>query len=78
MPKQYETMLNNMGHILRKLGRYVEAIDYFKRSIELFPSVPSSYCAIGMIYSLLANWKDAVKYLDKVSFLDVSCVNQCN
>lgn len=79
MPKQYETMLNNMGHILRKLGRYMEAVDYFEKSIEIFPLVPSSYCAIGMIFSLMAKWKEAVVYLDKVSNLKIlQCSSICS
>ena len=35
----YANTLNNMGSVLRKMGRYSEAMDHFQRSIEVTKEV---------------------------------------
>ncbi len=52
-----------IGYIKRRQGKFEECIDYLKRSIELNPlSYPNN--DIGETYYLLKNYEEAEKYLD--------------
>ncbi|OTF78181.1 cell division cycle protein 16-like protein [Euroglyphus maynei] len=61
---QYEPLFSNMGHIQRKLGRYIDAIEFFKKSLSLSPNNPSTYSSIGLVYCMLDKYSEAVDYLD--------------
>lgn len=39
--------LNNIGSVLCKLDRYVEAEAYFRQAIEIKPDYPEAYCNLG-------------------------------
>ena len=56
-----------MGHINRKLGRYNDAIEFFKKSLALSPNNSSTYSSIGLVYCMLDKFSEAVYYLDHVS-----------
>jgi non-specific serine/threonine protein kinase len=56
-------ILEIIGYIKRRQGKFEEAISYLKRSIELNPiSYPNN--DIGETYLLLKNYEEAEKYLD--------------
>jgi len=56
-------ILEWIGYIKRRQGKFEEAINYLKRSIELNPlSYPNN--DIGETYLLLKDYKEAEKYLD--------------
>jgi tetratricopeptide (TPR) repeat protein len=65
LPEKWEPLLNNMGHVLRKLKKYEEALEFHKQAMVLSPQNPSSYAAIGFVYSLMCNWNEAVEYFHK-------------
>ncbi len=64
LPNRYDTLLNNMGHVKRKINRPLEAIEFHKNALIMSPQSAPSYTAIGFIYCQLSKWKEAVDYLD--------------
>ncbi|XP_054162340.1 cell division cycle protein 16 homolog [Oppia nitens] len=65
LPDKWEPLLNNMGHVLRKLKRYEEAIDFHKQALILCPQNPSTYSSLGFVYSLMTKWNESVEYFHK-------------
>ncbi|RWS30705.1 cell division cycle protein 16-like isoform X1 [Leptotrombidium deliense] len=65
LPEKWEPLLNNMGHVLRKLRKYEEALQFHREALVLSPQNPSSYSAIGYVYSLMCQWNTAVEYFHK-------------
>ncbi|CAG2163999.1 unnamed protein product, partial [Oppiella nova] len=65
LPDKWEPLLNNMGHVLRKLKKYEEAIDFHKQALILSPQNPSTYSALGFVYSLMTKWNESVEYFHK-------------
>lgn len=46
--------------------KYEEAIDFHKQALILSPQNPSTYSALGFVYSLMTRWNEAVEYFHKV------------
>ena len=44
---KWESLLNNLGHTLRKLGRYQESISFHQQALVLSPLNPSTYSTLG-------------------------------
>lgn len=65
LAETWETLLNNLGHVCRKLERYQEALRYHKQALILVPNKASTYSAIGFVYSLLGNHHEAISYFHK-------------
>ncbi|XP_032736878.1 cell division cycle protein 16 homolog isoform X1 [Lontra canadensis] len=59
---KWEPLLNNLGHVCRKLKKYAEALDYHRQALVLIPQNASTYSAIGYIHSLMGNFENAVDY----------------
>uniref|UniRef100_A0A2K6G135 Uncharacterized protein n=1 Tax=Propithecus coquereli TaxID=379532 RepID=A0A2K6G135_PROCO len=59
---KWEPLLNNLGHVCRKLKKYDEALDYHRQALVLIPQNASTYSAIGYIHSLMGNFENAVDY----------------
>ncbi|XP_074234732.1 cell division cycle protein 16 homolog isoform X2 [Camelus bactrianus] len=59
---KWEPLLNNLGHVCRKLKKYTEALDYHRQALVLIPQNASTYSAIGYIHSLMGNFENAVDY----------------
>ncbi|XP_054717848.1 cell division cycle protein 16 homolog [Uloborus diversus] len=65
MPEKWERLLNNLGHVCRKLKKFDEALEYHERALILKPQNPSTFAAIGFIHSLTGKWAEAVEYFHK-------------
>lgn len=65
LSETWETLLNNLGHACRKLGRYQEAIRYHKQALVLVPKKASTFSALGFVNSLLGNHHEAIGYFHK-------------
>ncbi|XP_060143884.1 cell division cycle protein 16 homolog isoform X3 [Globicephala melas] len=57
---KWEPLLNNLGHVCRKLKKYAEALDYHRQALVLIPQNASTYSAIGYIHSLMGSFENAV------------------
>lgn len=61
----WEPLLNNLGHTVRKLGRYKEALDYHHQALVLVPQNSFTLSAIGFTHSLLGDCEQAINYFYK-------------
>lgn len=62
--QKWEPLLNNIGHTLRQLGRYDEAIEYHNKALTLIQANASTYSALGFLYYLKEDWDKALEYLN--------------
>uniref|UniRef100_G1SV62 Cell division cycle 16 n=1 Tax=Oryctolagus cuniculus TaxID=9986 RepID=G1SV62_RABIT len=67
---KWEPLLNNLGHVCRKLKKYAEALDYHRQALVLIPQNASTYSAIGYIHSLMGNFENAVDYFHTADIKD--------
>lgn len=63
--EKWEPLLNNLGHVCRKLGRFPEALEYHQQALVLSPLNPSTYSAIGYVHALDGNTEQAVDAFHK-------------
>ncbi|XP_055492604.1 cell division cycle protein 16 homolog isoform X1 [Leucoraja erinacea] len=59
---KWEPLMNNLGHVCRKLKKYDEALDYHHQALVLIPQNASTYSAIGYVLSLKGNFESAINY----------------
>ncbi|XP_046543202.1 cell division cycle protein 16 homolog [Haliotis rubra] len=60
MAEKWEPLLNNLGHVCRKRKKYEDALEYHKQAEMICPQNPSTYSAIGYVYSLMGDNMKAV------------------
>lgn len=65
-PEKWEPLLNNMGHVCRKLGRYDQAITFHKQALRMIAQNASTYDSIGLVYSLKGELQMACDFFQKV------------
>lgn len=63
--QKWEPLLNNIGHTLRCLRRYDEAIEYHTRALTLVQANTSTYSSIGFLYYLKDDYEQALEYLNE-------------
>jgi len=61
----YEEILSFIGYVKRRQGKFEEAINYMKKSLELDPLSYAIY-NIGGTYFLIKKYEETEKYCDKV------------
>ncbi|VDP07534.1 unnamed protein product [Soboliphyme baturini] len=61
----WKPLLNNLGHVYRKLKLYDEAIKFHEDALLLVPDDPSSFTSIGFIFMLKNQFSDAVEWLHR-------------
>ena len=59
------SVLNNLGTVCRELGEIKNAVDYFKKAIEIDPNNANSYYNLGAIHYDVKKYKEAKTYLEK-------------
>ena len=62
---KWESLLNNLGHTHRKLGRYQESISFHQQALVLSPLNPSTYSALGYEQTLTRDLTNAVESYHK-------------
>nr|XP_054771442.1 cell division cycle protein 16 homolog [Lytechinus pictus] len=62
---KWEPLLNNLGHVYRKLKRYEESLEYHRQALILSPQNPSTFSAIGYVYALMGQFSIAIDYFHK-------------
>jgi len=65
LAEKWESLLSNLGHTYRKLGRYEEALSFHQQALVLRPLNPSTYSAIGYVQSLTGDLMGAVESFHK-------------
>lgn len=76
-PEKWEPLLNNMGHVCRKLGRYDQAITFHKQALRMIAQNASTYDSIGLVYSLKGELQMACDFFQKV-ITNTQCVVEFN
>ncbi|KAG9349579.1 hypothetical protein JZ751_028027 [Albula glossodonta] len=59
---KWEPLLNNLGHVCRKLKKYDQALEYHRQALVLIPQHASTYAAIGYVHSLMGDFESAIDY----------------
>uniref|UniRef100_A0A4W5JM89 Cell division cycle 16 homolog (S. cerevisiae) n=1 Tax=Hucho hucho TaxID=62062 RepID=A0A4W5JM89_9TELE len=59
---KWEPLLNNLGHVCRKLKKYDQALEYHRQALVLIPQHASTYSAIGYVHSLMGDFESAIDY----------------
>ncbi|EEB13202.1 cell division cycle, putative [Pediculus humanus corporis] len=62
---KWEPLLNNLGHVYRKLQQYEKAIEYHMQAMILSPNNASTYSAIGYCQVLMGQCKKAAELFHK-------------
>lgn len=65
MPQSYAPILNNLGHTLRKLKNYEEALKFHQEALVLCPQSPSTYAAIAYVHTLTNRIEEAVDWFHR-------------
>jgi anaphase-promoting complex subunit 6 len=65
MPEKWEPLLNNLGHTMRKMKRYEQALEFHRQAMVLSPQNSTTYVAIGFVYSLMFKWHEAIENFHK-------------
>ncbi len=55
------------GYLMETYGNYGEAINAYKRGLEINPNFTYLYMAIGLNYRVLERWDEALVYFDKAA-----------
>ena len=61
----WEPVFNNLGHTLRKLGRYQESIESHNKALQLCPNKASTLSAIAFVHLLLEDFHKVIEYCNR-------------
>ena len=61
----WEVLYNNLGHVLRKLGRYDDALSMHLSALQLAPNLPSSLTAIAFVYLLKRDLDKVIEFANR-------------
>uniref|UniRef100_A0A4W5MK53 Cell division cycle 16 homolog (S. cerevisiae) n=1 Tax=Hucho hucho TaxID=62062 RepID=A0A4W5MK53_9TELE len=67
---KWEPLLNNLGHVCRKLKKYDKALEYHRQALVLIPQHASTYSVIGYVHSLMGDFESAIDYFHTVLTLN--------
>lgn len=62
----WEIFFNNFGYVCRKLGRYQEAIRYYKQVFVLILNKAFFFFVFGFVNSFFGNYYEVIDYFYKV------------
>ncbi|CAM9200999.1 unnamed protein product, partial [Lampetra planeri] len=63
--EKWEPLLNNLGHVCRKLQRYGEALEYHQQAMMLVPQSATTYASLGYVVALTGQFKSAIDHFHK-------------
>jgi len=66
----FETSYNSLGVLMKREGRFEDAIALYNKAIEIAPAYPSPYYNLGILYRDIGRPEEAVKYFRRA--LEVS------
>ena len=61
----YAEANNNMGALLKTIGRTRDSVAYFEKAIKIKPDFANAYNNLGASFNLMGKWELAVKNYDK-------------
>ncbi|KAL1497312.1 hypothetical protein ABEB36_008296 [Hypothenemus hampei] len=63
-------LLNNLGHVCRKLKKYDQALEYHNEALILNPQHPATVSAVAFVYSLMDKCDEALEWFHKALSLN--------
>ncbi|RNA05743.1 cell division cycle 16 -like protein [Brachionus plicatilis] len=60
--KEWEPLLNNLGHVCRKLKKYQDSLDFHRKALALQPTSSSTWTSIGLTSIFLNKFDEAIEY----------------
>ena len=61
----YAEANNNMGALLKTIGRTKDSISYFEKAIKIKPDFANAYNNLGASYNIMGEWDLAIENYDK-------------
>jgi tetratricopeptide (TPR) repeat protein len=61
-PDKKAIIYNRFGNLIADSNKEQEAIPYYEKAIELDPNKPIYLCNLGLTYTKLGQWDNAIKY----------------
>ncbi len=61
----WEPLLNNLGHVSRKLGKFEDALGFHRQALVLRPHSASTFSSIGYVHALRGDLAEAVDMFHK-------------
>lgn len=61
----WEPVYNNLSHVLRKQGKYGEALEAHKKALQLIPNEPDTLTGMAFVYLLLEDYNNVVHYCNQ-------------
>ncbi|XP_066253498.1 cell division cycle protein 16 homolog isoform X1 [Euwallacea similis] len=65
IPTIWAPLLNNLGHVSRKLKKYKESLQFHNEALVLMSQHVPTISAIAYVHSLMENYDDAVEWFHK-------------
>ena len=62
---EWEPLLNNLGHVYRKLKKYDLAMEFHQKALTLAPHSADTYSALGLVCSYMGKYLEAIEYLHR-------------
>lgn len=60
--KEWEPLLNNLGHVCRKLKKYNDSIEFYRKALSLYPTNAATWTSIGLTSIFLNKFDEAIEY----------------
>jgi len=60
--KEWEPLLNNLGHVCRKLKKYNDSLEFYRKALALHPTNASTWTSIGLTSIFLNKFDEAIEY----------------
>ncbi len=61
---------NNLGLVMKRLGRWEEAIEQYRKAVSIDPQYATAYNNMGALYLARGNTDEAQRYLQKAAEID--------
>lgn len=61
----WEPLLNNLGHVSRKLRKFEQAVDFHQKALLVSPKKASTYSALGYVHALTFKYEQAIEFFEK-------------
>jgi anaphase-promoting complex subunit 6 len=60
--KEWEALLNNLGHVCRKQKKYLDSLEFHRMALALQPANSSTWTSIGLTCTFVNKFDEAIDY----------------
>lgn len=62
---EWEPLLNNLGHVHRKLKNFDRSLDFHRKALALAPNSAQTYASVALAYCYIGDFKQAIEHLHR-------------